>query len=188
VVSVEFIIAIIPFFLMFTGVVQLAMISVAKMAVHYAAACAARAAIVIVPEEEEHGTKAGNQRIKDAALYALLPIASSTSNRSVAGAFGGAAWGELAKSVGVLFQQSRIGADQFDAQITTRVVYAYPCSIPMANRFFCSTIDKLPEAAQRDLHAANINPGGGRYLILRAEHTLTKQGRPQPEINPEKEL
>jgi Flp pilus assembly protein TadG len=190
VVAVEFIVAIIPFILMMTGVVQLALISVAKIATHYAAACAARAAIVVVPEEEEHGTIAGNGRIKDAALYALLPVASPSgnANMSIGNALArGTAWGNLAKKVGVLLQQSRLGSDEFDAQITTRVVYAYHCTVPMASRFFCGLISDLPPAAKRDLERAKIDVGSGRYLILRAEHTLTKQGRPNPDANPLRE-
>ena len=43
-VAVEFLIAIVPFTLIFTGVIQLALISVAKLTVHYAAAGAAQPA------------------------------------------------------------------------------------------------------------------------------------------------
>jgi Flp pilus assembly protein TadG len=189
-VMVEFIVAILPFSLLFTGVIQLAMISVAKLTVHYAAACAARAAVVVIPEEEEGGHDAGNERIRNAALWALLPIASSgAGSQSITDAFAkGGGYSEVSRSTGVLLDQSRLGGDGYDAQITTRVVYAYHCTIPLASRFFCSTIGELPEAAQKDLHAANITPGAGRFLVLRAQHTLTKQGRPNPAVNPRRPL
>jgi Flp pilus assembly protein TadG len=185
-VAVEFLIAIVPFTLLFTGVIQLAMISVAKLAVHYAAACAARAAIVVVPDEEEDARDAGNELIRDAAVYALLPVApTSADTNSITDAFGkGGGWGEVTRHVGVLLDESRLAGDEYDAQITTRVVFAYHCSIPLASLFFCSPVGELPAAARKDLQAAKLNVGSGRYLILRAEHTLTKQGRPDPRTNP----
>jgi Flp pilus assembly protein TadG len=185
-VAVEFLIAIVPFTLLLTGVVQLAMISVAKLATHYAAACAARAAVVVVPDEEEDANDAGNQLIRDAAVYALLPVApTSGTTSSITDALGkGGGWGEVAKQVGVLFDESAVAGDDYDAQITTRVVFAYHCSIPVASEIFCSPSGELPAAARKDLDAAKITTGPGRYLILRAEHTLTKQGRPNPRENP----
>jgi hypothetical protein len=186
-VSVEFLIVIMPFTLLFTGVLQLALISAAKLTVHYAAACAARAAIVVVPEEEEDGHDAGNELIRDAAIYALLPIAPTSNPRStVIDALGqGGGWGEVAKHTGVLLTESRLESDEYDAQITTRVVYAYHCAVPIASWFFCSPVGELPAAARKDLQSAKISvSGGGRYLILRAQHTLTKQGRPDPRTNP----
>jgi Flp pilus assembly protein TadG len=184
-VAVEFVIAIIPFMMIFTGVIQLALVSVAKLTVHYAAACAARAAIVVVPDEEELGHQAHNESIRDAAVYAILPIAPQ--GNSIADAFGkGGGWSEASKNTGVIVSESRFGTDEYDAQITVRVVYAYHCTIPIASRYFCGPISDLPSAAQEDLHKANITPGDGRYLILRAQHTLTKQGRPHAEMNPRK--
>jgi TadE-like protein len=185
-VAVEFLIAIVPFTLLFTGVIQLAMISVAKLTVHYAAACAARAAVVVVPDEEEDGHEAGNELIRDAAIYALLPIASTgDANHSITDALGkGGGWGQLSRHVGVLLDEDKLEGDDYDAQITTRVVYAYHCTIPVASLFFCSPPGELPAAARKDMQSAKINVGDGRYLILRAEHTLTKQGRPHPAQNP----
>jgi hypothetical protein len=185
-VSVEFLIVIMPFTLLLTGVIQLALISVAKLTVHYAAACAARAAIVVIPEEEEDARDAGNELIRDAAIYAILPIAPTSNPKStVVDALGeGGGWGEVAKSTGVLLTESALLGDDYDAQVTTRVVYAYHCAVPIASWFFCSPAGELPSAAQKDMHAAKISVGSGRYLILRAEHTLTKQGRPDPRANP----
>src|SRR5262245_40569041 len=187
-VAVEFIMAVVPFMLLMSGVVQLAMISVAKLAVHYAAACAARAAIVVLPKEEEMSRDAGNERIREAAMVALLPVASSGQpTSSLANAFAkGGGWAELSKTTGVLLEQRRLSAGGHDAQITTRVVFAYHCTVPLASLFFCSPPGELPEAAQHDLSAAGVKPGPGRYLALRAEHTLTKQGRPNPLVNPER--
>jgi len=48
-VMAEFVIVVIPFFLMFFGLMQMALASLARVLVSYAAFCAARAAIVIVP-------------------------------------------------------------------------------------------------------------------------------------------
>jgi hypothetical protein len=185
-VAVEFLIAIVPFTLIFTGVIQLALISVAKLTVHYAAACAARAAVVVVPDEEESAHDAGNELVRNAAIYPLLGVApTGEANSTITDALGkGGGWSQLSKNVGVIMQQSRLGADEYDAQITTRVVYAYHCAIPVASEFFCSPTGELPEAARNDMQLAHVTAGAGRYLILRAEHTLTKQGRPHPLENP----
>jgi len=189
VVGAEFLIAIGPFTLLFTGLIQLTLISAAKLAVHYAAACAARAAVVVVPDEEENGHQAGNNRIRDAAVTALLPLASTAqANNTMTDAFRrGANWGEVENATGIILKQGRLEGEQYDAQIKTRVVYAYHCTVPFANRFFCSLVGQLPDAARKDLEDAHVHVGAGRYLILRAEQTLTKQGRPEPQANPEKE-
>ena len=47
--AAEFVIVVIPFMLMLTGLMQLALASMGRVLVSYAAFCAARAAIVIVP-------------------------------------------------------------------------------------------------------------------------------------------
>jgi Flp pilus assembly protein TadG len=187
-VAVEFIIVIIPFLFIFTGIIQLALISVAKLTVHYAAACAARAAVVVIPDNEELGHDATNDSIRNAAVYAVLPITPAAGvNGTIVSAFGpGGGWSAASKSTGVIISQSRFGSDEYDAQITVRVVYAYKCVVPIASRFFCGTIGELPGAATSDLSKANVSPGDGRYLILRAQHTLTKQGRPHPTLNPRK--
>lgn len=189
-VAIEFIIAIIPFLMILTGVIQLALISVAKLTVHYAAVCATRAAIVVLPENEELGRDVNTENIRDAAVYAILPIAPAISaNSTLIESFGqGGGWNEASKNTGIIIQQGMFGTDTWDSQVTVRVVYAYHCSVPIASRFFCAPESELPEAAVKDLHAANIKPGDGRFLILRAEHTLTKQGRPHPELNPRKKI
>jgi Flp pilus assembly protein TadG len=187
-VSVEFVLVIVPFMLLFTGVIQLALISVAKLTVHYAAACAARAAVVVIPDNEEMGHDAGNESIRNAAVYALLPITPSAgTNGTIASAFGpGGGWGATTKATGIIVSQSQFGADRWDAQITVRVVYAYKCVVPLASRYFCAPVSELPDVARNDLQKAGVNPPTGRYLILRAQATMTKQGRPNAELNPRK--
>lgn len=53
--AAEFVITIIPFLLLLFGVMQMALASMAKVLVSYAAFCAARAAIVFVPAEPQGG-------------------------------------------------------------------------------------------------------------------------------------
>ncbi len=48
---VEFLLAFIPFFLMFLGMMQVALLHVGNMVVHHAATVAARAAVVVLPDD-----------------------------------------------------------------------------------------------------------------------------------------
>lgn len=96
----EFAIAVVPFFLLLFGLIQLALASMARVLVSYSAFCAARAAVVLVPARLESSqsaagegfvAEAANQvgagsrqlndsrrsgklaRIREAASYALVP-------------------------------------------------------------------------------------------------------------------
>jgi Flp pilus assembly protein TadG len=62
--AAEFVIVVIPFLLMLTGLMQLSLASLGRVLVSYSAFCAARAAIVVVPEKIENAQNAGP--LKDA--------------------------------------------------------------------------------------------------------------------------
>jgi hypothetical protein len=188
-VLAEFLIALGPFLLLFLGVLQLGLISLAKLSVRYAASCAARAAIVVRPAQSE-GRAQGfvKDPIKDAAVYALIAVAPSVAlapRPSVGDALDGPGGiakvalkaAEAERATGVIVHDL---PGEWNAQITTRVVHLYKCQVPLASRFFCSTGATLPPDARADLERAGVAPPAiGRYLVLRADQTLTKQGRPR---------
>jgi hypothetical protein len=186
-VLAEFLIALFPFLYLFLGVMQLALISVAKVSVAYAASCAARAAVVVIPAKAEGSSNLSGSAdpIKDAAVYALAPIAPSLPERDTVGNALDGRGGEAKTPIKVAAAERATGvivtqadANAWDAQITTRVVHLYRCQVPLVNRFFCSSFPDLSADAKRDLEQAKVGSlGAGRYLVLRAESTLTKQGR-----------
>ena len=94
--STEFIIVVIPFFLMTFGLMQVALASMARLLVNYSAFCAARAAMVVIPSEigdekanmigtgsNKKDDISGSQKmslIRNAAAYPLIAASPSIDN------------------------------------------------------------------------------------------------------------
>jgi hypothetical protein len=127
--------------------------------------------------------------IRKAAAFALLPSAPAIPGENVGEALFGR--GELIDKEEYALQASGVvltnpGGIQprWNGPVTARVVYLYYCQIPLISRFMCDDADELPPDARADIAAAGVKvPGPGRYIVLRAEHTLINQGRP-PGGNP----
>jgi hypothetical protein len=177
VTSVEWLIASVPFFVVFMGVLQLAMASMARVTVEYSAFSAARAAVVWLPRE----TAGTGGDINTAAAFSLIPLSPDVDRGPVS----------LARALG----RSRIESELLDRAgyalratvvevtparpgwndpVTTEVAYLYSCKVPIGKQFVCKRFGDLPGGLQGRFQGSFP----GWYLLLRARHTLTNQGRP----------
>jgi hypothetical protein len=183
----EVVITIIPFLLLLFGMMQLALIAVARISVRYAAGRAVRAAVVVLPAHGEADSPATGlakdnprEAIRDAAAYALIPVVGAPE-QTIGAALG--AGGDLTLKIasaraatGVILPASGLSPAANEA-ITTRVVFAYPCRVPLANRFLCNDAGSISADARADLERAQVRAPVGRFIVLRADATLTNQGR-----------
>ena len=177
VVSVEFLIASAPFFVVLMGVMQYAMASLARVSVEYAAFAAARAAVVWLPREEP-GTGGDPST---AAAYPLIPVSPAVDHGkvSVAEYLGNS---QIMSQLDARAGYAR-GATVVDVSpehpgwnddVTVEVSYLYSCKIPIGKQIMCHRFGDLPAAARGRFSGAYP----GWYLLMRATHTLTNQGRP----------
>ena len=177
VVSVEFLIASAPFFVVLMGVMQYAMASVARVAVEYAAFSAARAAVVWLPREDA-GTGGDPST---AAAYPLIALSPAVDHGkvSVADYLGNSA---IMSQIDARAAYAR-GATVVDVtpehpgwndDVTVEVAYLYSCKIPIGKQIMCHRFTDLPA----DARAKFSGSYPGWYLLMRATHTLTNQGRP----------
>jgi TadE-like protein len=177
VVSVEFLIASAPFFVVLMGVMQYALASVARVSVEYAAFSAARAAVVWLPREEE-GTGGDPST---AAAFPLIPLSPEVDHGkvSVADYLGKsqimsqldarASYARQATVVDITPQNPGWNDD-----VTVEVAYLYSCKVPIGKQIMCRRFGDLPS----DMKGRFSGSYPGWYLLLRAKHTLTNQGRP----------
>lgn len=130
-VYVEFLIAFMPLFAFFSGLVQLAVLQTADIVVKHAATVAARAAVVVLPDDPKfYGgaelNHAEGQRLSDIQLAATIPLTAIDADPRVQ----------------VTFPSSETGTDNltaFDTHDTVyvRVAYTYACAIPLGNVLAC---------------------------------------------------
>jgi hypothetical protein len=169
----------IPMWLMFALVIQIALGTIARITVEYAARVAARAAVVWLARESDSPSSGGD--VRAAAAYPMIGISPAVDREQVS----------IDENIG----QGR-SRDQLDAKaayatratavdvspprprwndaVTAQVYYLYPCQIPLANTLMCHRFADLP-AVDRARFQGSFP---GWYLVLRARHTLTSQGAP----------
>ena len=176
--SIELLIAIFPFLVLYLGVVQLALASAAKVAVQHAAFTAARAAVVWIPRES--GAGAGGD-VRAAAALPMVPLSPAVdsgplavsdylSNGNPERAF--AAKAAYARAATAVVWTPK--APRWNDEITVEVGHLFACQVPIAKQIVCKKVDEI-DAAWRGRFSGTFP---GRYLLVRGRHTLTNQGRP----------
>ena len=123
-VYVEFLIAFLPVFFFFLGLVQLAFVQVANLVVKHAATKAVRAAVVVLPDDPQYygGVPVGSysgQRQSDIERAAQIPL----------GALG--LLEAAAAKITVDTAYSR------NAMLTAKVEYQYHCKVPWGRFVVC---------------------------------------------------
>jgi len=173
---VELIIVLLPFLTVFLGLIQLALVAVARLTVEYAAFSAARAAVVTGPRAAENPQSSDDVSVSDVAstvrTAAVLPLAGvspvqTSGYISVSTAIGGGdpnsaldsrtSYAEQNASVTISPQNA-----DWNAQVTATLKYRFACQVPLAKQVICQGAS-----------------GGGYYLDMTASHTLTNQGKPR---------
>ena len=179
----EFVLTIMWYLFLFTGLLQIALASMAVLSVRYAAFCAARAAIVLDPDESATDR---TERIQRAAAYALIAVSPRWSSyqatldakddgtrvssaldqgEGLDGADGALFrinhkrwYAGLATYVSLEGDTSTTGS----GPVTATVQYRFSCQIPLASRVMCEATTF------------------GRTILMTASHTLINQGAPYP--------
>ncbi len=187
-ITTEFVVTITWFVLLFTAILQIAMVSMAILTVRYAAFCAARAAIVLDPDETVTDRA---ERIRKAAVYPLIAVSptwsvfmnnrdNSDSKTAVTYALDDGEGGdgeqgalyrikdkrqyaEISTEVSLAGDTSYTGS----GPVTATVYYRFICDIPFAQRVMCGNSDYGP------------------MMIMFASHTLINQGAPVPLPDPD---
>jgi len=177
VATVEWMLASVPFFILFLGIMQYALGSMAKVAVEYAAFSAARAAVVWLPREEE-GT-GGN--VATAAAFPLIPLSPAVDHGhvTVADYLGRSQiMGEIMDRADYAKRATVVDIDPqspgWNDPVTVEVAYLYSCKIPVGKQILCKRFGDLPSRYTSRFRGSFP----GWYLLLRAKHTLVNQGRP----------
>lgn len=130
-VMVEFIIAFMPMFLMFSGLLQLGLLQTADVITKHSAVVAARAAAVVLPDDPKfYGgatlNEASGQRLSDIQLAATIPLTAIDPDPVVQVSFPSTPTGT----------DNRTTFAPYDTVIT-RVAYTYHCTIPIGNVLAC---------------------------------------------------
>jgi hypothetical protein len=123
-VYVEFLIAFLPVFFFFLGLVQLAFVQVANLVVKYAATRAVRAAVVVLPDDPQYygGVPVGQfsgQRQSDIERAAQIPLAT------------------LGLLEAVTAKVTISPAYSRNALLTAQVDYQYHCKVPWGRFVVC---------------------------------------------------
>lgn len=131
VVYVEFLIAFLPLFVFFSGLVQLGALELANLVVKHAAVTAARAAIVVLPDDpafydQVPVNRAEGKRLSDIQRAATMPLSAIDSSPQVK----------------VRFPTSAGGTDtrtsfRWHDLVRVRVEYTCPCRIPIGGPVAC---------------------------------------------------
>jgi hypothetical protein len=123
-VYVEFLIAFLPVFFFFLGLVQLAFVQVANLVVKHAATKAVRAAVVVLPDDPQYygGVPVGQfsgQRQSDIERAAQIPLATLGLLEA------------MTAKVSMNTPYSR------NALLTAQVDYQYHCKVPWGRFVIC---------------------------------------------------
>jgi Flp pilus assembly protein TadG len=177
VVSVEFLIVSAPFFIVLMGVMQYALAAVARVSVEYSAFAAARAAVVWLPREEA-GTGGDPST---AAAFPLIPLSPAVDHGkvSVSEYLGNSQiMSQLVARAGYARQATVVDITPehpgWNDDVTVQVAYLYSCKVPIGKQIMCRRFADLPS----DMRGRFSGAFPGWYLVMRASHTLTNQGRP----------
>lgn len=123
-VYVEFLIAFLPIFFFFLGLVQLTFVQVANLVVKHSATKAVRAAAVVLPDDPQYygGTPVGSfsgQRKSDIERAAQIPLATL---------------GLLEAAAAKVTVETPYGRN---ALLTAKVEYQYRCKVPWGRFVVC---------------------------------------------------
>lgn len=177
VVSVEWLIACGPFLVVVMGVMQYALASQARVAVEYAAFSAARAAVVWLPRQDD-GTGGDPSTAAAFPLVALSPEVDrglvSVSDylgrsRIESQIIARAAYARRATAVDI-----KNASPGWNDPVTVEIGYLYSCKVPIGKQILCKRFSEIPG----DWQGRFSGSFPGWYLLMRATHTLTNQGRP----------
>lgn len=164
---VEFLIAIVPFFLFVLCVLQSAMLQFADIAVERAASAAARSAVVVLDDDPRfYGGEARNS----AAPGGPRAEAIKRGAANVLGALPAAAIAEMQSRLSVEFMaqpgSSSVRSSFAPEQaVTVRVTYQYPCGVPLARQIMCrdeGLSARLGAEATLPNQGARYSYGGGQ--------------------------
>ncbi len=173
----EFVIVLVPFWLLISMVMQLGLASLARVTVEYAARVAVRAAVVEAPRAKS--PQGGD--VQTAAAYPLIALSPPVDRAkiSIGEHLGdGAPAAELEVRASYARRATAVevtpASPAWNDPVTAEVFYLYACQIPFANSIVCHRFADLPS----DVRGRFDGSYAGWYLVLRAKHTLTNQGRP----------
>jgi Flp pilus assembly protein TadG len=177
--SVELVIWMVPMWLMLTLSMQLALGSIARITVEYAARVAARSAVVFLARESDSPSSGGD--VHEAAAYPMVAVSPAIDGVRVSiGEHLGQARGLGALDAKIAYARRATAVDvtpprpKWNDPVTAQVYYLFPCQIPLANSLVCHRFEHLP-AGDRGRFTGSFP---GWYLLLHAKHTLTNQGSP----------
>lgn len=175
----EFLVAFIPIWVFFLSLVQLCMISTARLIVKHAADSAARAAVVVLPDDPSkyQGPEDMLEDIRRAALAPLTPLAPSWpgSRPTVRSAIDSASpLSTLYSDAALSLSFPAVSEGPAGTEITVRVSYAYACQVPIARRILCSGSFGLSARRERGKELGSLVKRfpGNQFLLLRQETTL----------------
>lgn len=165
---VEFLIAIVPFIVFVSCVLQGVLLQFGDLTVERAASAAARSAVVVLDDDPaQYRGEPRNQAIRGTAR--LAAIRKSASN--VLAALPAAARADMESRLTVAFPAGP-GSDSLRAgfgpadMVTVRVSYRFPCSVPLARRIMCrngpAEAELAAEASLPNQGARYTYAGGGR--------------------------
>ena len=143
---VEFLIAFLPIFVLFTCIWQFAQIFTVRLLCAHSAVAGARAAAVVVAEPEDNGvvihqiTDDKKQQITIAVYAALAPVIASDWVSSVAVDFPATAGGAVGGSLDLTPSAANFSLAP-PAMLHVRVSVRYRCRLPFADRLMCDHAD-----------------------------------------------
>ena len=162
---VEFLVAVIPFFIFILCVFQIALLQFADIAVERAANAAARSAVVVLDDDPQfYGGEARNsaapggarqEAIRRGAANVLLSLPASSDV-------------DTSGDLEVTFP-AQPGADQVRAafqpneMVRVRVSYAFTCGVPLARRIMCREAGADGENVSLLEREAGLPNQGARY-------------------------
>lgn len=166
--TAEWLLLFVPFWLFFFMLVQFALAYVARITVTYAAFAAARAAVVVLPasgSEEEARAK-----VHLAAVYPLMTFSpGDDESGSDPGDVLGRKISYAKRATAVRIHPTHPG---WNEQVSVEVAYLFRCGWLLSGPFMCK---RFEEVAGSYGFVGNFPD---RYLVLHDTHTLTNQGRP----------
>lgn len=172
VVMVETLIAFVPLFTLFLGIVQYALLAVAQLVVHHAAVAGVRSASVVLDDDPAYYDDAAElsiegarlspiQRTVHAKLAAIVPAQAARTlegraGQSVLDGLGTSPAERLQQAsrylpvtTAITFPRQPASGELFEAAVdpaaplTVRVTHLATCTVPLVSAFMCRTLGEL---------------------------------------------